>query len=82
MRSWISADYTSEPPGELMISATASDSLSAKSFSSDSDTPARLKPRLNPVRMPIAPLRRITDTVGGLDPETSRHAFFVQPFAM
>ena len=30
----------------------------------------------------IAPLRRITETVGGLDPETSRHAFFVQPFAM
>ena len=65
MRRAISADCTGEPPGELIIKATALRSGMAKARSIAGARAARVKPGRRPPRSPMTPDRRMTGTRGG-----------------
>ncbi len=64
MRSWISADCTGEPPGELIANATA-DTRPLNARSSSPANPARFNDgRIGPPDGPITPDKRTTETTG------------------
>ena len=65
MRAAIRLDCTGEPPGELMISATAAGLPRAKARSICGAKAASFSVGLKRLPPPMAPDRRITGTKGG-----------------
>ena len=78
MRAAISEDWTGEPPGELITSATAEGLPLAKAFSISGASPWSLSaaPRLEAA---IAPFKRMTATRGGFLVKGSLMACDVEP---
>ena len=64
MRRKIRCDCAGEPPGELMMSATAAALRTANSRSSARAMPAMLSPGRSGVEKPMTPVRRSTGTTG------------------
>ena len=65
-------DWTAEPPGELISSATARARGHAKARSSGFATDASVKPGRSGVEKPMTPVSRTTGTTGSVAAKPAR----------